>query len=63
MPKLMMSVTAAHSRDCGSEVTGELDSSDGGRVVIQSLLQTVILLHIEDVDQSISASRRQELHT
>lgn len=30
--------------------TSELDGGDGGRVVVQSLLQTVVLLRVEDVD-------------
>lgn len=41
--------------------TCELDSGDGGRVVVQSLFQTVVLLRVEDVDQPISAGRRQQL--
>lgn len=41
--------------------TCELDSGDGGRVVVQSLFQAVVLLRVEDVDQSISAGRRQQL--
>lgn len=45
-----------------SELTGEPDGSDGGGVVVEGLLQAEAALHVEDVDQPISAARGQELH-
>lgn len=33
-----------------NSITCELDSRDGGGVVVQSLFQTVVLLQVEDVD-------------
>lgn len=54
---------AARGPEGAAEVTGEADSGDGAGVVVQGLLQTEVLLHVEDVDQPISAARGQELHT
>lgn len=35
--------------------TSELDRRDGGRVIVERLLQAVVLLQVEDVDQSVPA--------
>lgn len=34
-------------------LTSKFDGRDGGRVVIQGLLQVVVLLHIQHMDQSV----------
>lgn len=61
----MTNVTSAAGRDHGATArssclrfisnTCELHSRDGGRVVVERLLQAVVLLQVEDVDQPVPA--------
>ncbi len=49
-PTLYLSILLTPRVDRKYDFTSKLDSSDGGRVVVQSLFQTVVFLQVEDVN-------------